>query len=107
MRAYPSCLTSFRDVSAAVKQYKSHRKTLESEATEKKYKPYERKKELLKKKFDKCFLEDETVTPAPAPFQSNYDAFVRDFAEAFQMLDEEYEYNSDFNVDFENLTVDI
>ena len=47
MRAYPSCLTSFRDVNAAVKQ--SQQKTLESEATEKKYKPYERKKELLKK----------------------------------------------------------
>ena len=39
------------------------------------------------------------MTPAPAPFQFNYDAFVSDFAEAFQMLDEEYEYDSDFNVD--------
>jgi hypothetical protein len=105
MRAYHSGLMNFRDVNAAVKHYKSHRKTLGSEAAEKKFKPYEKKKEMLKKKFDECFLAKDIEMPILASTPSsgfNYDTFVADFAEAFRLLDEENDYDSDFNVNFEN-----
>ena len=63
MRAYKSGVTSYRDIKVALKNYKSHRKPPDSEATDKKYKPYEKKKEIqqqmLVDKFNSLCLSAE------------------------------------------------
>ena len=49
MRAYKSGVTSYRDIKVALTNYKSHRKPPDSEATDKKYKPYEKRKKFNKR----------------------------------------------------------
>jgi hypothetical protein len=104
MRAYHSGLTVFREVNTAIKSYKSHQKVLDSEAAGKKFKPYEKKKELLRKRFDDFFLAKEMDSATPSPF--DYDDFVNDFTQVFQMINMDDDYDSDFNVDVERFSVD-
>ena len=85
MRAYKSGLNSYKDVKIILKQYKSHGKPPDSEATEKKYKPYEKKREIqinkLKdlKKFSESFrlLNNQTALQSQA---LEYSVVANDFS---------------------------